>query len=194
MSLLMRRLETSLLRRRRLLRCLPAPIATTTTTTTTAARFLSDGGDGPKKRISKVKKKKSSNKESTGRSRDLELLLAFLDAPKAKPPPPEDDEEAERRERIRASYAAGTFRKHNEENHEIACKLRMKKHALNMLPKGTVLREKALSDDNDEDLDLDLGEDVDRVRVGYPPRWRTIPAWTPPVPGFDPSEHLVTEE
>ena len=134
--------------------------------------------DGPKKRISKVKKKVKKSSEPTGRSRDLELLLAFLDAPRVKPPPPADGAEADRRETVRKNHVAGKFRQHNEENHDISCKLRMKRHAVAMLPKGTALREKALSVDDGE----------------YPPRWRTIPAWTPPIPGFNPSDYLVTEE
>ena len=41
-----------------------------------SSRDFSD--EGPKKRISKVKKKEKKTKGETGRSRDLELLLAFL--------------------------------------------------------------------------------------------------------------------
>lgn len=134
--------------------------------------------DDAKQRNSKVKKKenKSKGEVTTGRSRDLEVLLACLDAPKTKLPPA-DEEELARREAILKAYTVGRFKEHNQETHDIACKLRMKKHAINMLPKNSTLREKALEVDDTS-----------------PPRWRRIPAWTPPIPGFDPSEFLVAEE
>ena len=141
----------------------------------TSSRYFSD--EGPKQRISKVKKKEKKSKTGeTGQSRDLKILLACLDAPKVKPPFA-DKEEMVRRAQIQTNYTVGKFRQHNEDNHDIASKLRMKKHAINMLPKGSVLKENALKIDDK-----------------YPPRWRTIPAWTPPIPGFDPSEFMVTEE
>mmetsp|Transcript_21414 Transcript_21414/g.44036 ORF Transcript_21414/g.44036 Transcript_21414/m.44036 type:complete len:169 (+) Transcript_21414:137-643(+) len=139
-----------------------------------STRYFSD--EGPKQRVMKVKKKVKKNTGETGRSRDLELLLAFLDAPKVKAPPA-DEEETKRRDLVRKNYNIGKFKQHNEENHDIACKLRMKSHAINMLPKQTALKEKALEIDDE-----------------YPPRWRTIPAWTPPIPGFNPAVYQSTEE
>ena len=53
----------------------------------------------------------------------------------------------------------------------------MKRHAIKMLPKGSFMAEEAMKIDNEG-----------------PPRWRNIPAWTPPIPGFDPEEYMVTEE
>jgi hypothetical protein len=139
-------------------------------------RWFSDADD-PKQRISKVKKReKKATGEGDGRSRDLDLLLACLNAPKSKPPPP-DEQELARRQEILKSYTIGIFRKHNQENHEIACKLKLKRHAINMLPKNSKLKEKAL--------------EVDDI---MPPRWRRMPAWTPPIPGFNPSEFIIQEE
>jgi len=138
-----------------------------------SCRQFSD--EGPKKRIVKVKKKERKSSDG-GRSRDLELLLAFMDAPKTKPPPA-DEEETARREIVQKNYTIGKFKEHNEENHDIACKMKMKKHAISMLPKGSVLKEKALVVDDK-----------------FPPRWRLIPAWTPPIPGFNPSDYMGTEE
>jgi hypothetical protein len=139
-----------------------------------SSRYFSD--EGPKQRIIKVKKKEKKSKGESGRARDLELLLAFLDAPKIKAPPA-DKEETIRRELVKKNYNIGRFQQHNEENHDIACKLRMKNHAINMLPKRTGLKEKALEIDDE-----------------FPPRWRTIPAWTPPIAGFNPSNYVMTEE
>lgn len=123
-----------------------------------------------------VKKKEKKQKGDASRPRDLELVLAALDAPVTKPPVGDEEEQA-RRERIRKAYTIGKFKQHNEENHDLNCKLRMKQHALRMLPRNSELKKKALEiDDNG------------------PPRWRRIPAWTPPIPGFDPHQFAITEE
>jgi Mitochondrial ribosomal protein L28 len=124
----------------------------------------------------KKKEKKSSKGETSGRSRELELMIACVDAPKTKPPPA-DEEELARREQILKAYTIGKFKQHNEENHDLACKIRMKRHAINMLPKNSALKDKALNDDDEDN---------------FPPRWRIIPAWTPPIPGFDPTK--IVEE
>lgn len=123
--------------------------------------------------------KKSTNKSKGGeisRPRDLEVILAALDAPKIKPPSANEEEMA-RRERIRKAFTIGKFKEHNLENHELTCKIKMKQHAINMLPRNSKLKEKALEID-------DTG----------PPRWRRIPAWTPPIPGFDPNQFTLTDE
>ncbi len=139
-------------------RCFPAVVDTT-------ARYFGS-----------VKKKEKKPKGDTSRPRDLELILAALDAPVTKPPPVDEEEEA-RREGVRKAYTIGKFKQHNNENHDINCKLRMKQHALKMLPRNSELKKKALEIDN----------------TG-PPRWRRIPAWTPPIPGFEPHLFTLTEE
>lgn len=53
----------------------------------------------------------------------------------------------------------------------------MKKHAVNMLPKQSTLKEHAMKID-------DQG----------PPPWRHLAAWTPPIPGFDPAKFMEKEE
>jgi hypothetical protein len=139
-------------------------------------RFLSDAGDGPRQRQVKVKRKDKRDKNSGGRTKELEVILAALDAPTTKAPSP-DKEEVERRERILKAYTVGRWKQHNDLNHDLACKIQMKKHAIKMLPKDSKLKEEAMKVDT-------LG----------PPRWRTIPAWTAPIPGFDPKEFMSTEE
>jgi hypothetical protein len=144
-------------------------------------RSFSDNSPA-KKRISNVKKKEKKSKDDnvgvSGRSRDLEVLLACLDAPKTSRLPPPDEEERARRGRILRAYTVGKFQQHNRENHDVACKLRMKEHAIHMLPRNSKLRNDALRVDDDS----------------FPPPWRRIPAWTPPIPGFNPSEFAATEE
>ena len=155
--------------------CLSSTVRRQVYPVTTIARCFSD--DGPKKAIRKVKKKEKKSKAGEmGRPKDLQIILASLDA-KVTKPPPADEEEMDRRNKILKNYTIGKFERHNEENHELACKLRLKKHAIRMLPKNSKIREMALEVD-------DVG----------PPRWRKIPAWTPPIPGFNPKDFSNTEE
>jgi hypothetical protein len=138
-------------------------------------RCFSD--EGGKLAVRKVKKKpKNKSKTETGRPRDLQIILSSLDAKSIKPPPA-DKEETARRNEVVKNYTIGKFTRHNEENHDLACKLRMQKHALKMMPKNSELKAKALEIE-------DVG----------PPRWRNIPAWTPPIPGFDAKKFMNLEE
>jgi len=119
---------------------------------------------------------KKTKGDTTVRSRDLDVILAALDAPKVKPPSG-NAEEKTRRDEIRKAYTIGQFRDHNDDNHDLTCKIKMKQHAMDMLPKNSKLKERALE-----------------IDTTSPPRWRRIPAWTPPIPGFDPSRFTLTEE
>jgi hypothetical protein len=135
--------------------------------------------DAPKVKQQKSKKGKASKRDAaglSGRGRDLELILSALDAPISKPPPA-DAEEMKSQDRVMKEYTIGRFKQHNQENHDLAAKLRMKQHAIKMLPRDSKLKEAALEID-------DVG----------PPRWRNIPAWTAPIPGFDPNKFQNTQE
>ena len=139
--------------------------------------FAAFDADAPKQKQQKAKKNKSKKTDTTlGRSRDLEVILAALDAPVTKPPPVDEDE-MNRRENVKKMYTIGRFKNHNQENHDLAAKLRLKQHAVKMLPRDSKLKEAALEID-------DVG----------PPRWRTIAAWTPPIPDFDPTPFTTSEE
>lgn len=143
-------------------------------------RYVRCFSDQPLKAQRKVKKKakKSAAKgEPGGRSRELDIMLSALDAPTSKPPPPANEEEEQRREKILKDYTIGKFQEHNAQKHELACKLRLKRHAMKMLPRNSYLKEKALEVD-------DVG----------PPKWRRIPTYTPPIPGFNPNDYTTTEE
>lgn len=102
------------------------------------------------------------------RDKQLELLLSSIDAPIMKPPEP-DAEEKQRRYDIGRSYNIGRFNRQNEEEHDLACKIALKQHAINMLPRKSKLEERALIIDDEG-----------------PPMWRAIPVDTPPIPGYDP--------
>lgn len=78
----------------------------------------------------------------------------------------------------------GRFQMHNEINHDLACKIRLKEHAIRMMPrkedKMGYLREKALEVDDSEE--------------SMPPLYRPIPLDTPPVEGYDVSQFVTREE
>ena len=52
----------------------------------------------------------------------------------------------------------------------------MKKHAIKLLPKSSWLKDEAIT--------------IDMSESALPPIYRPIPVDTPPIPGFDPSDHM----
>jgi hypothetical protein len=153
-----------------------SPLALARTPSVLASCISRNFSDEPKKKVKKVKRKETSGAATSGRSRDLNVVLAALDAPKSTPPPA-DAEEMARREKVLKNYTIGMFKQHNEVNHDLSCRMKIKKHALSMLPKNSELKEKALE-----------------IDWSGPPRWRRLPTWTPPIPGFDPKEFMSHEE
>jgi hypothetical protein len=125
---------------------------------------------------SKVKKRAKVVKEDSARSKDLDLVLASLDAPSREEPPISDEEKARRHE-IGRNYGIGRFRRHNEIEHDLTCKMQMKKHAIKMLPRNSKLKEEALKLDADD-----------------PPLWRNLAVWTAPIKDFDPSQYIESED
>jgi Mitochondrial ribosomal protein L28 len=129
--------------------------------------------DAPKKRISKVSKPKISKTAEGGRSKEFELTVASLDAAAIKEPPITEEEKI-RRHNIGRNYVIGRFREHNKIEHDLSCKIKLKQHALKMLPKNSKIREEAF-----------------KINREMPPAWRRVPVWTPPIPNFDPSNFIV---
>ena len=149
----------------------------------TASRCFSDkkkatkNDDGPKTKQVKVKKKEKPKKDDDpGKSKELNLILAALDAPMRKEPPISEEEKARRFE-IGRNYNIGRFRFHNEIHQDLAQKIHLKKHAIKMLPRNSKIREEALKESDEA-----------------PPPWRKVPTWTPPIPGFNPSLYLIKDE
>jgi hypothetical protein len=99
-------------------------------------------------------------------------LVACLDAPGRKAPRASDEEMARRAE-IGRQYVIGCFQQHNELNHDISCKIKMKIFAVKMLPRGTMWKEEALKITNEG-----------------PPLYRKIPVLTPPIPGYNVSDWI----
>lgn len=127
----------------------------------------------------KKKKKDGVSKLEEGSKKDphIQMVIRCLDAPH--PPKPRlTDEQKEKHYNAGRNHVIGRFKEHNERYHDLACKLKLKHHAMNMLPKdeGTVWREKALF------IDTDI--------ASFPPLWRQIPTDFPPIPGFDPEQFI----
>jgi hypothetical protein len=123
----------------------------------------------------------SAKKTESQASKELKLILASLDAPMGvEPNLPLSDEEKARRHEIGRQYVIGKFEQHNTLDHDLTCKIYLKNHAINMLPRNTKLRDDAM---NTED-----GGAED------PPPWRHIPTWTPPIKNFKPSDFIEKKD
>lgn len=139
-------------------------------------RHFAKGGDDDlamKKQSPAAKKKKSAaasdgpSEEALAGNKTYKMLVASLDARVTKPPPA-SDEEMERRKLVGKNYVVGKFEQHNALEHDLSCKIRLKNHAIKMMPKHSLIRNAAMEIDDEG-----------------PPKWRHIPVWTPPIPGFD---------
>ena len=89
-------------------------------------------------------------------------------------------EEAVKNHEIGRQYVIGKFQVHNEIRHDLACKMRLKEHAIRLMPRLSdelgYLREEALK--------------IDVTEESMPPLFRSIPLDTPPIENFDPSEFI----
>jgi len=115
--------------------------------------------------------------------RTTDLLIRAIDSkPRIETPAP-SPQEMKRRFDIGRKYVIGMFQRENAINHDLACKLQFKKHAIQMLPKAKstlgYLRQEALI--------------VSMEPEFIPPIWRPIPVDTPPIPGFNPSQFIMKE-
>jgi hypothetical protein len=172
---------------RMLARILPTHIMVTAVSTCTRTdiglRLFSDkkvdkADDGPKIKQAKAKKKDKSKQkdDGSGKSKEYNLVVAALDAPIKKEPPISEEERARRHE-IGRSYNIGRFRFHNQVNQDLTNKIHLKKHAINMLPRNSKMKEEAMKE-NDES----------------PPPWQSVPGWTPPITNFDLSQYISRDD
>ena len=110
--------------------------------------------------------------------------MKIVDA-KPRTPSKPSKEEAERRYNLGRNYVIGNFKRHNEIHHDLSCKIKMKDHAIKMLPR-----------DNDEKFGylkaqaLSISIDPEHM----PPFYRPIAVDTPPIKGFDASKFINEEE
>jgi len=112
----------------------------------------------------------------TAEEKALDVMVRCLDTPPRKAPPAPPEEMARRAELAR-QYVIGRFKQHNEIEHDLACKIRLKRWALRMLPRETKWKEEALKFNN-----------------SGPPPWRLIPTDTPPNPNYNPDDWVSSDE
>ena len=115
----------------------------------------------------------------------IQTILAQVVDAKPRTPPKPSPEEAERRYKVGRQYVIGRFHQHNQVRHDLACKLKLKKWAIKMLPKASdkeygYLREAA--------MEINMEQD------GMVPFWREIPTDTPPIKDFDVTKYTDTEK
>jgi len=146
------------------------------------------------KKVKKEKKgpsKSNEAKKETEKNRITQLIIKALDAPPGKVPPA-SPEEMERRYHVGRNYVIGCWERHNELNHDLAVKIRMKRHAMACLPRE--------GQDGDEMVDGEsaygkLRKEAFRINDMWgPPTHRLIPMHTPPIEGFDPSIYMDQED
>lgn len=147
------------------------------------------------KKVMKEKKGPSKSNEASkeaAKNRISSLIVKALDAPWGKAPTA-SEEEMERRYNVGRDYVIGSFERHNEFNHDLAVKIRMKRHAMAMLPKE--------GDIGDDEIDGRsvygmYREEAYKINGGMwgPPKHRLIPMHTPPIEGFDPSVYMDQDD
>ncbi|KAL7511394.1 hypothetical protein ACHAXN_008364 [Cyclotella atomus] len=179
---------------------------TSTPTLTAPPKTKPKSSDEPK-----VKQQKGGNKAKTpsasqsaakeAQSTKIErMVVAALDAPYIGPPPA-SEEEMQARYHIGRNYVIGMFERHNEHNHDLAVKIRMKRHAVRMLPKkgqiGDCLVEMKDEEGTGEKTSVYGRWREEAMKIDDwpgPPEWRPIPMWTPPIPGFDIEQYMESNE
>jgi len=126
----------------------------------------------------------SSEEGSSTKNKLTDVLIRLIDAQPRIPPKP-SPEEAERRYNLGRNYVIGKFNQHNDLDHDLACKIKMKQHAIKLLPKA-----------NDEDFGYlkEAAMKIDMSEETVPPYHRPIAVYTPPIPGYDPSKYIEEVE
>jgi hypothetical protein len=121
--------------------------------------------------------------ESSKGDRITNILTKAVDT-RPRPRPDFSLEEAAKNYQIGRDYNIGRFKVHNDIHHDLACKIRLKEHAIRMMPRNTdelgYLRMEALK--------------IDSSPESMPPLYRSIPFDTPPIEGYDASQFLDEDE
>ena len=133
--------------------------------------------------------------KAAAESKMVNMLTMAYDAPMVTPPEP-SPEEKERRYQIGRNWVIGKWKEHNEINHDLAVKIRMKRYAMKMLPKEGELGDSLVSVDGKETSVYGRwkSEAYKINDMHGPPDHRHIPAWTPPIEDFDISQYIEAEE
>eukprot|EP00580_Thalassiosira_gravida_P006797 CAMPEP_0201643424 /NCGR_PEP_ID=MMETSP0493-20130528/28163_1 /ASSEMBLY_ACC=CAM_ASM_000838 /TAXON_ID=420259 /ORGANISM="Thalassiosira gravida, Strain GMp14c1" /LENGTH=219 /DNA_ID=CAMNT_0048117839 /DNA_START=113 /DNA_END=772 /DNA_ORIENTATION=+ len=171
----------------------------TTLPTSQAMPTPATSSEDPKtaqKKVMKEKKGPSKSNEASkeaAKNRISSLIVKALDAPWGKAPTA-SEEEMERRYNVGREYVIGSFKQHNEFNHDFAVKIRMKRHAMAMLPKEGDVGDSKLEDGGKSVYGM-YREEAYKINgdMWGPPKHRLIPMHTPPIEGFDPSVYMDQE-
>lgn len=118
-----------------------------------------------------------------GKGDRLHNILVQAVNSRPRPRPKLSSEEAAKNAEIGRKYVIGKFHAHNVIHHDLACKMRLKEHAIRMMPRISdgmgYLKEKALQ--------IDVSEE------SMPPLYRSVPLDTPEIEDFDPSDFIEKE-
>lgn len=155
--------------------------------------------DEPKVAQKKVKTKekgasasKLADKEAKA-NRLVDLMTKAYDAPYTQPPKVSAEEMAKRAE-IGRNYVIGSFKRHNELMHDLAVKIRMKKHAMKLLPREGEIGDTPIEGTKKSVYGKWRSAAFKLNDRWGPPDWRPIPMLTPPIEGFDASLYVDAEE
>mmetsp|Transcript_20946 Transcript_20946/g.29992 ORF Transcript_20946/g.29992 Transcript_20946/m.29992 type:complete len:200 (-) Transcript_20946:20-619(-) len=126
-------------------------------------------------------------------NRLVDLMTKAYDAPVTAPPKVSEEEMAIRAT-IGRNHVIGSFKRHNEQNHDLAVKIRMKRHAMKLLPRE--------GDIGDMPIEGQKKSVYGKWRAAAfkvndnwgPPDSRPIPLLTPPIEGFDASLYMDAED
>lgn len=138
-------------------------------------RWFTYDPEAPKLPSQKVKKKqKKVVVDDAAEGKRFKYMMDIVNAPKIKEGPI-SEEEKKRRFEIGRTYTIESFRRHNVLHHDLTCKIKLKNHAIKVLPRGSKIKEHALSPNNEM-----FPDDFCNAR------------WFPN--GFDLSEYSLEEE
>ncbi|KAK1747128.1 hypothetical protein QTG54_002472 [Skeletonema marinoi] len=149
------------------------------------------------KKVIKTKEKSGSASKMAAKeaktNRLVDLMTKAYDAP-ITPPPKVSDEEMAIRAMIGRNYVIGSFKRHNENNHDLAVKIRMKKHAMKLLPKEGEIGDTPIEGEKNTVYGK-WRKAAFKVNGNWgPPDSRPIPMLTPPIEGFDASLYMDAED
>ena len=154
------------------------------------------------KKVMREKKGPSASKlakESSAENKMYEIMIKAFDAPGGVIPKASEEEMAHRYN-IGRNYVIGCFKRHNEINHDLAVKIRMKNYALEQLPRehydlGDV---QIIKDEKTGETESLYGkwkrEALHIPKYLAPPEHRHIAMHTAPIEGFDINQYMISEE
>ena len=163
-----------------------------------AAKASSEEPKVAQKKVKTKEKGASASKmaaKEAKTNRLVDLMTKAYDTPITAPPKVSEEEMAIRAT-IGRNYVIGCFQRHNEHNHDLAVKIRMKKHAMKLLPKEGEIGDTPIEGSKkNKTVYGKWREAAFKVNHNWgPPDSRPIPLLTPPIEGFDASLYMDAED